>query len=84
MEVRLHFGEVQIVCEAPDTVHPDGPVIGVDLGVNTLIAATDGERAIVVSGRAVKSLVRLRNKRLAEITIWALALRKPRRFNGSG
>jgi len=68
MEVRLHFGEVQIVCEVPDTVHPPGPTIGVDLGVNTLVAATDGKRAVLVSGRAVKSLVRLRNKRLAEIS----------------
>lgn len=68
MEVRLHFGKVELVCEVPAEVHPPGPVIGVDLGVNTLIAATNGGKAVLVSGRAVKSVVRLRNKRLAEIS----------------
>ncbi len=67
MEVRLHFGKVQLVCEVPDIIHPTGSTIGVDLGVNTLVAATDGNKAILVSGRAVKSAVRLRNKTLAEI-----------------
>jgi putative transposase len=40
-------------------------VIGVDLGVNTLLAATDGEHAVLVSGRAAKATVQWRNKRLA-------------------
>jgi hypothetical protein len=52
MEVRLHFGKVELVCQVPDVVHPTGPVIGIDLGVNTLLAATDGERAVLVSGPA--------------------------------
>jgi putative transposase len=68
MEVRLHFGKVELVCQVPDVVHPTGPVIGIDLGVNTLLAATDGERVVLVSGRSVKSVVRLRNKRIGEIT----------------
>src|SRR5439155_9928242 len=38
-----------------------------DLGVNTVIAATDGEKAILISGREIKATVQLRNKRLAEI-----------------
>jgi putative transposase len=67
MEVRLHFGKVELVCQMPEVVHSDGPVIGVDLGVNTLFAATDGEKAILVSGRAVKSVIRLRNKCVGEI-----------------
>ena len=67
MEVRLKFGEVQIVCEANEEVKPTGPTIGVDLGVNTLLAATDGERAILVSGREAKATVQWRAKKLASI-----------------
>ncbi len=67
MEVRLHFGKVELVCNVPDEVCQEGPVIGVDLGVNTLLAATDGEKAVIVSGRATKAVVRLRNKVLGSI-----------------
>jgi hypothetical protein len=42
MEVRLSFGVVRLICEVPDEARPQETVIGVDLGVNTLIAATDG------------------------------------------
>jgi len=65
MEVRLEFGRVLLVCETPEAVRPSGPTIGVDLGVNTLIAATDGETAILVSGREVKATIQWRNKKLA-------------------
>jgi putative transposase len=68
MEARLHFGKVELVCEVPEVVRLTGPTIGVDLGVNTLVAATDGDRVVLVSGRAVKSVMRLRNKRLAKIS----------------
>jgi transposase len=68
MEVRSHFGKVQLVCEVPEPVRSAGAVIGCDLGVNTLIAATDGAKAVLVSGRLAKSVVRLRNKRLGEIS----------------
>jgi putative transposase len=67
MEVRLGYGEVEIVCEVQDEVHPAGPTIGVDLGVNTIIAATDGDKAILISGREIKATIRLRNKRLGKI-----------------
>lgn len=43
------------------------PTVGVDLGVNTLLAATDGERAVLVSGREVKATVQWRNKQLASL-----------------
>ena len=33
-----------------------------------MIAATDGEKALLVSGREIKATIQLRNKRLAEIT----------------
>jgi putative transposase len=66
MEVTLSFGVVRIVCEVPVAPPPEsGTVIGVDLGVNSLIAATDGKTAIVVSGREAKAIVQYRNKQFA-------------------
>lgn len=67
MEVRLNFGSVEVVCEIAETPRAGGPTIGVDLGVNTVLAATDGQKAVLVSGREIKATVRLRNKHLAEI-----------------
>ena len=67
-EVRLDYGGVAIVCAIPDAVRTGGPTIGIDLGVNTLMAATDGEKALLLSGREIKATMQLRNKRLEEIT----------------
>jgi putative transposase len=78
MEVRLGLHRVCLVCEVPGEPQPAGPTIGVDLGVNTLIAATDGETAILVSGREAKATVQWRNKRLA-----SAASRQSRRMKGS-
>lgn len=69
MEVRLSFGVVRLVCELADA--PPAPVtttLGVDLGVNTLITATDGEKAVLISGRELKATVQWRNKCLAELS----------------
>lgn len=68
MEVRLDYGCVEIVCEVVDDRRAEGSIVGVDLGVNTVIAATDGEKAVLISGRELKATIQLRNKRLAEIT----------------
>ena len=68
MEVRLGYGSVEVVCEVIIEPQPPGPTIGIDLGVNTIIAATDGDKAVLVSGREIKATVQLRNKRLAEIS----------------
>lgn len=68
MEVRLDYGSIEIVCQVADEHHPEGPVVGVDLGVNTVVAATDGRKAILISGREIKATVQLRNKRLAELS----------------
>ena len=68
MEVRLNYGCIEIVCQVEDEPRAGRQIIGVDLGVNTVLAATDGEKAILVSGREIKATVQLRNKRLAEIT----------------
>lgn len=67
MEVRVSMGTVRLVCQVSDVATPQQTVIGVDLGVNTLIAATDGEKAILVSGRAAKAIVQGRNKQLANL-----------------
>ena len=53
--------------KCPRKPEPSGPTIGVDLGVNTLLAATDGETAVLVSGREAKATVQWRNKRLASL-----------------
>lgn len=63
MEVTLAYGVVRIVCEVPAREEPETVgVVGVDLGVNTLLAATDGERTVLVSGREAKAIVQYRNK----------------------
>jgi putative transposase len=67
MEVRLSYGVVRLICEIPNLSRPQQTVIGVDLGVNTLVAATDGMRAVLVSGRGVKAVIQWRNKTLARI-----------------
>ena len=67
MEVRLNYGSVEIVCEVTEPLRVGGPTIGIDLGVNTVLAATDGEQALLISGREIKATIQLRNKRLAEI-----------------
>ena len=40
IEVRLGYGEVEVVCEVLTEPGPPGPTIGIDLGVNTIRAAT--------------------------------------------
>jgi putative transposase len=67
MEVRVSYGVVRLICEALDDKRPQETVIGVDLGVNTLIAATDGQKAILISGRAAKATIQYRNKQLARL-----------------
>jgi hypothetical protein len=71
MEARLEFCTLALVYAIPESdevFQDDMPVVAVDPGVNTLIAATDGVTAVLVSGRAVKSFVQYRNKTLAEIS----------------
>jgi hypothetical protein len=65
VEVRLSYGVVRLICEIADTPRPEQTVIGVDLGGNTLAAATDGQKVILISGRAAKATIQYRNKRLA-------------------
>jgi putative transposase len=67
MEVRLSYGVVCLICEVPDVLCPEHTVIGVDVGVNTLAAATDGQKVMLISGRAAKATIQYRNKRLASL-----------------
>jgi putative transposase len=68
MQVRLCCRRVLLVYQLPDQPQPAGATIGVDLGVNTLVAATDGDTAVLVSGREAKATVQWRNKRLASLS----------------
>jgi len=70
MEVRLDFGVVRLVCKLPEAVEPPpiDTTIGIDLGVNTIIAAGDGQHAVLISGREAKATVQWRAKRLAELS----------------
>jgi len=58
---------VQLICELADETRPQEMISGVDLGVNTLIAATDGYKVILIGGRAAKATLQYRNKQLARI-----------------
>jgi putative transposase len=68
MEVRLSYGVVRLICQIPEAPRPEQTVIGVDLGVNTLVAATDGQRVILISGRGAKATLQYRNQQLARIS----------------
>src|SRR6202453_3632495 len=65
MESRLSFGRLLLVCKVSIPEHVAGPIVGVDLGVNTLLAATDGVKTLLISGREAKATVQWRNKKLA-------------------
>jgi putative transposase len=67
MEVRLSYGTVRLICKVADAPRPQQTIIGVDLGVNTLIAATDGHKVVLISGRAAKATIQYRNKQLARL-----------------
>jgi putative transposase len=68
MEVRLSYGVVRLICQIPDETRLQQTVIGVDLGVNTLLAATDGRKVLLVSGRGAKATIQYRNKQLASLS----------------
>jgi len=67
MEARLAYGAIILVCQCEEPAIPTGSTIGVDLGINTLLAATDGEKTVLVSGREAKATVQWRAKRLATL-----------------
>jgi len=68
MEARLSYGKLELIWDCEMALQSGGPTLGIDLGVNTLLAATDGETAVLVSGRELKATVQWRNKRLASLS----------------
>ena len=67
LAARLSYGVLRLVCAVADAPRPPQAVIGVDRGVNTLIAATDGTKVVLVNGRGVKAVIQWRKQTLAEI-----------------
>jgi hypothetical protein len=63
--MRLAYGAVRLIGERPDEAHHQGSAVGIDLGVNALIAANDGRKVLLISGRTAKATTQYRNKRLA-------------------
>lgn len=66
---RIKYGEIHLICKIEESENKIEITksIGIDLGVNTLISATDGEKAINISGREAKAINQYRNKQLASI-----------------
>ena len=81
-EARLCFGKVILIYKQEQIIASQAITdIGIDLGVNTLIAATDGTKSILISGREVKSTVQWRNKQLAKISsLQASKVKRSRRW----
>ncbi len=68
---RADHYEVAITVEHPAAAvsRPAGPVAGVDLGeINIAAAVTSAGAGLVINGRYLRSIKRLRNKRHAELT----------------
>ncbi len=65
---NLHFNKIDLVFEMkkPKTSKLDS-IVGIDLGINTLISATDGKKDLLISGREVKAINQYRNMKLAEL-----------------
>lgn len=67
MEVTLSYGVLRISCEVDAVPTAPTSTIGVDLGINTLLSASDGSTALVVSGREFKAIRQYQQKQLASI-----------------
>jgi hypothetical protein len=80
MEVILSFGVVRLVYLLSEQVGVAPPeitiTVGIDLGVNTLIAAGDDQRAVLISGREAKATIQWRAKKLSEFAVAQSALMK--------
>ena len=59
---------VRLICQIPDEPRPQQTIIGVDLGGNTLIAATDGQKVVLISGRKAKATIQYRNTQWARLS----------------
>jgi hypothetical protein len=69
MEVRLCDGRVRLIGEVPDTPRPQQTTGGVDVGVHPRSAATEGQNASLISGRAAKATVQERKQQVARVSL---------------
>ena len=64
----VYVMEIVSEIEVPDTVEINNCIVGIDLGVNNLITASNniGKQPFIINGRGLKSINQLYNKRRAE------------------
>ena len=65
----VYVMEIVSEIEVPDTVESDNRIVGIDLGVNNLITASNniGKQPFIINGRGLKSINQFYNKRRAEL-----------------
>ena len=65
----VYVMEIVSEVEVPDTVEGNNRIVGIDLGVNNLITASNniGKQPFIINGRGLKSINQFYNKRRAEI-----------------
>lgn len=65
----VYVMEIVSEIEVPDTVESNNRIVGIDLGVNNLITASNniGKQPFIINGRGLKSINQFYNKRRAEL-----------------
>ena len=65
----IYAMEIVSEIEVPDTVESNNRIVGIDLGVNNLITASNniGKQPFIINGRGLKSINQFYNKRRAEL-----------------
>ena len=65
----VYVMEIVSEVEVPDTVESNNRIVGIDLGVNNLITASNniGKQPFIINGRGLKSINQFYNKRRAEL-----------------
>lgn len=65
----VYVMEIVSEIEVPDTVESDNRIVGIDLGVNNLITASNniGKQPFIINGRGLKSINQFYNKRRADL-----------------
>ena len=65
----VYVMEIVSEIEIPDTVESNNRIVGIDLGVNNLITASNniGKQPFIINGRGLKSINQFYNKRRAEL-----------------
>lgn len=65
----VYVMEIVSEIEIPDTVESNNRIVGIDLGVNNLITASNniGKQPFIINGRGLKSINQFYNKRRAKL-----------------